>query len=64
MARRIASACQRKTQIGSDTMMAIHSPWRTVRRTSRTEWRLRPSSVAIIGETASIRPSPKISGRK
>jgi hypothetical protein len=27
---------------------------------SRTEWRLRPSSTAIIGEVASIRPRPKI----
>jgi hypothetical protein len=64
MARRMASACQRNIQMGTDTMMAIHRPWRTVRRTSRTEWRRRPSSVAIIGETASIRPSPKIIGRK
>ena len=45
-------------------MMASHRPCRTVRRTSRTEWRLRPSSVAIIGEVAIIRPRPKISGMK
>lgn len=44
--------------------IASHRPWRTVRRRSRTEWRRRPSSVAIIGEVASIRPRPKISGMK
>jgi hypothetical protein len=49
---------------GSETSTAIHRPCRTVRRTSRTEWRLRPSSVAIIGAVAFIRPSPKISGAK
>jgi hypothetical protein len=64
MAIRIVSACHRKNQIGIDTMMESHRPCRTVRRTSRTEWRLRPSSMAIIGEAAVIRPSPKIMGMK
>ena len=64
MASRIASPFQSSSQIGMAAATAIHSPCRTVRRTSRTEWPLRPSSVAIIGEAASIRPSPKIIGAK
>ena len=33
-----------------------HAPMRTVRRTSRTAWRRRPSSAAISGEVAPTRP--------
>ena len=39
---------------------ADHMPWRTVRRTSRTEWRLRPSSIAVSGAVAVTSPIPKI----
>ena len=64
MASRIASLFHNRIQIGITARMAIHSPWRTVRRMSRTEWRRRPSSAAIIGEVASMRPRPKINGAK
>jgi hypothetical protein len=40
--------------------MQLHRPWRTVRRTSRTEWRLAPISRATMGATAVTRPIPKI----
>ncbi len=60
IASRIASLCHSTIQIGTETATAIHMPWRTVRRTSRTEWPLRPSSRAIIGAVAVVRPRPKI----
>jgi hypothetical protein len=43
---------------------ALHSPCRTVRRTSRTECFLAPISRATIGDTAVIRPMPKIRNAK
>ena len=60
MASRIHSPFQDTIQIGTATVMAAQKPWRTVRRTSRTEWLRRPSSSAIRGEVALIRPMPKI----
>ena len=56
----IHSPFQRIAQIGSERATAAQMPWRTLRRTSRTEWRLRPSSMAISGEVAVTRPMPKI----
>lgn len=41
-------------------MIADQKPCRTVRRTSRTEWRFLPSAMAIIGMTAETRPIEKI----
>ena len=64
MATRIASPCHISAQSGIASMRAIHSPWRTVRRTSRTEWARRPSSKATMGETARSMPMPKIIGVK
>ncbi len=57
---RTSSQCQSTTQIGTAITTAAHMAWRTVRRTSRTEWLLRPSSRAIIGADAVVMPSPKI----
>ena len=59
-ASRIGSVYQRIAQTGTEIAMPLHRPWRTVRRTSRTEWRRAPISRAIIGATAVTSPMPKI----
>ncbi len=59
--RRIASACQSRSHIGPTSVIAAQSPRRTVRPTSRTAWRLRPSSIESSGVTALITPMPKTS---
>lgn len=64
MASSTASPFQSRIQMGMEMSAESQKPWRTVRRTSRTEWRLRPSSAATIGEVASARPRPKMSGAK
>jgi hypothetical protein len=46
------------------TATAIHNPWRTVLRRSRTECRILPRSLASIGDVAIISPRPKIIGAK
>ena len=58
--RRIASAFHSTTQTGIAIATEAHNPWRTVRRTSRTEWRLRPSSWAMSGAVALATPMAKI----
>ena len=60
MASRMASPCQSTSQDGIEMQIAAQKPWRTVRRTSRTECALRPRSVAISGAVALITPMPKI----
>ena len=54
----IASACQRIAHIGMLTAIAVHIAWRKVRLTSRTEKRLRPTSLAISGAVAEAMPMP------
>ncbi|CUJ30193.1 Uncharacterised protein [Achromobacter sp. 2789STDY5608621] len=56
---RICSPYQSARQPGTDTSAAVHRPWRTVRRTSRTELRRAPSARAAIGAVALTRPSAK-----
>lgn len=51
---------QSTSQNGMVTTTDAQRPCRTVRRTSRTANRLRPSSRAIIGAVAPVRPMPKI----
>src|SRR5688500_5757561 len=60
MARRMRSPFHVASEIGTAIVAAAQKPWRTVRRTSRTAWRLRPSSSAARGEVAETSPIAKI----
>jgi hypothetical protein len=60
----MACAFHSTIQTGTEMATAAQSPCRTVRRTSRTEWRLRPSSLAISGAVAVTIPIPEIRNAK
>ena len=53
---RIGAMCQSTSEAGTLSASPIHSPWRTVRLGSRTAWRRRPRSCAIIGAVAATTP--------
>ena len=48
--------CQSTSEAGTLSASPTHSPWRTVRLGSRTAWRRRPRSCAIIGAVAATTP--------
>ena len=55
----MCSPYQSARQPGTEISTALQKPWRTVRRTSRTELRRAPSARAAIGAVALTRPSAK-----